>query len=111
MRRQDRSYVVLRQACEPCGNGDSAPVTVAANLYGAGIHTTVNTIGFAVDAEAQTQLQAIAAAGGGTFYPAETGSILRQRLQEIALAERDLITDERCVAGNADRIHLAFSAE
>ena len=88
---------------------DSDPVTAAANLYGEGVRTTVNTIGFAVDTETQAQLQAVAEAGGGTFYPAETGSILRQRLQEIAQAERDLITYEFCVAGNANRIHQAFS--
>ncbi|WP_377510292.1 VWA domain-containing protein [Octadecabacter sp. R77987] len=88
---------------------DGDPVSSAAALYGAGIRTTVNTIGFAVDAETQRQLQAVADAGGGTFYPAETGSILRQRLQEIAQSERDMISYEFCVQGNANRIHQAFS--
>lgn len=89
---------------------DSDPVTAAAALYSAGVRTTVNTIGFAVDAETQSQLQAVAAAGGGTFYPAETGSILRKRLQEIAQSERDMITYEQCVQANANRIHQAFAA-
>ncbi|MGB7262178.1 MAG: VWA domain-containing protein [Albidovulum sp.] len=89
---------------------DSDPVTAATALYSAGVRTTVNTIGFAVDSETQAQLQAVAAAGGGTFFPAETGSILRQRLQEIAQSERDMITYEFCVQGNANRIHQAFSA-
>lgn len=88
---------------------DSDPVTAAASLYGAGVRTTVNTIGFAVDTETQAQLQAVAEAGGGKFFPAETGSILRQRLQEIAQSERDLITYEFCVQGNANRIHQAFA--
>ena len=89
---------------------DSDPVAAAAALYSAGARTTVNTIGFAVDTETQAQLRAVAAAGGGTFFPAETGSILRQRLQEIAQSERDMITYEFCVQGNANRIHQAFSA-
>lgn len=88
---------------------DSDPVTAASALYDAGVRTTVNTIGFAVDVETQAQLQAVATAGGGTFYPAETGSILRQRLQEIAQSERDMITYEFCVQGNANRIDQAFS--
>lgn len=88
---------------------DSDPVTAAAALYEAGVRTTVNTIGFAVDAETQAQLQAVAQAGGGTFYPAETGSILRQRLREIAQAEIDMIGYQFCVQGNANRIGQAFS--
>jgi Ca-activated chloride channel homolog len=88
---------------------DTDPVTAAAALYNAGVRTTVNTIGFAVDAQTQAQLQAVAEAGGGTFYPAETGSILRKRLQEIAQSERDMITFEFCVQGNANRIDQAFS--
>ncbi|SEW32754.1 Ca-activated chloride channel family protein [Cognatiyoonia koreensis] len=87
---------------------DSDPVTAATTLYEAGVRTTVNTIGFAVDAETQAQLEAVAAAGGGTFYPAETGSILREKLQEIAQSERDMITYEFCVQGNANRIDRAF---
>jgi Ca-activated chloride channel family protein len=89
---------------------DSDPVTAAAALFGAGVRTTVNTIGFAVDAETQAQLQAVADAGGGTFFPAETGDILRQRLQEIAQSERDMIGYEFCVQGNANRIDRAFAA-
>ena len=88
---------------------DGDPVAAAAALFDAGVRTTVNTIGFAVDADTQAQLQAVAAAGGGTYYPAETGSILRNRLEEIAQAERDVIAYEFCVQGNANRIHRAFS--
>lgn len=88
---------------------DSDPVGAAASLFTAGARTTVNTIGFAVDAETQAQLEAVAEAGGGTFYPAETGSILRQRLREIAQAEVDMIGYEFCVEGNANRISQAFA--
>ena len=88
---------------------DSDPVTAAAALYDAGVRTTVNTIGFAVDAETQAQLEAVAEAGGGKFYPAETGSILRERLREIAQAEIDMIGYEFCVEGNANRISQAFA--
>ena len=88
---------------------DGDPVAVAQNLYENGVRTTINTIGFAVDSETQAQLQAIADAGGGTYYPAESGGVLRRQLREIAQAERDIITYEQCVQQNANSIYFAFT--
>ena len=88
---------------------DGDPAAEAAALYGAGVRTTVNTIGFAVDADTRSQLEAIAAAGGGTFYPAETGGALRRQLRKILEAELSVRQYESCVVGNANRIYHAYS--
>ncbi len=88
---------------------EGSPVDVASDLYEGGIRTTVNTIGFAVDAETQTQLEAIAEAGGGRYFSAETGQRLREHFAAIAAAERSSRKYEECVVRNANRIFLEFS--
>ncbi len=93
---------------ETCG-GD--PVAAAAALQSGGVRTIVNTIGFDVDAVAEAQLQAIAAAGGGTYYPARDGTALRDQLRAIQQAEQALALYKYCTVLNAGKIGVAFHNE
>ena len=76
---------------------DGDPVAAAARLYGAGVKTVVNTIGFDVDAETAAQLQGIADAAGGLYYPADTAEALRDQLRAIQESEAAVARYEYCV--------------
>lgn len=90
---------------ETC-NGD--PVAAAAALYEAGVQTTVNTIGFDVDAETAAQLEAIAAAAGGTYYPANDVNALRSQLNAIKDSEAQMSRYQNCVASNSAQIAYSY---
>ncbi len=87
---------------------DGDPVAAAASLYEAGVQTTVNTIGFDVDAETGAQLQAIADAAGGTYFPAKDAQALREQLKAIRGAEGELTRYQYCVNANAGRIAMVY---
>lgn len=87
---------------------DSGPVAAAERLANSGIQTTVNTIGFAVDSETQDQLQAIADAGGGTYYPAENASALNAVLRGIQDSEASYHRYQHCANLNAGQISGAY---
>lgn len=87
---------------------DGDPVAAAAALFDAGVQTTVNTIGFAVDAETAAQLEAIADAAGGTYYPADTAQSLRDQLNAIKDNEIALNNYNLCVLRNTGRIAMVY---
>jgi len=66
---------VVSDGLETCG-GD--PVSAARSLRQLNIRTVVNIIGFQVGNREQAALRAIAQAGGGEFFHAETGEQLRR---------------------------------
>ena len=84
------------------------PVAAARALYQDGVQTTVNTIGFDVDAETAAQLEAIAEAAGGIYYPAKDAQALRAQMQAIRDAEGQLARYKLCVDGNAARIAAVY---
>ncbi|MBS8225976.1 vWA domain-containing protein [Vannielia litorea] len=90
---------------------DGDPVAAARALIEGGVKTTVNTIGFAVNAQTEAQLQAIAEAGGGTYYPAEDASALQRQLDAIKEAENSRHRHAYCVDLNAGRIAAATNNE
>ncbi|WP_175570445.1 vWA domain-containing protein [Vannielia litorea] len=90
---------------------DGDPVAAAEALREAGVKTTVNTIGFAVDAETEAQLQAIAQAGGGTYYPAEDASALQRQLNAIKDAEASVQRYKYCVEQNVGQIAASAQTE
>lgn len=61
--------VVLSDGKETCG-GD--PIEEARLLKESGIEVTTNVVGLAVSDDERAQLEAIATAGGGEFFPAES---------------------------------------
>ncbi|QFT79610.1 von Willebrand factor type A domain protein [Roseovarius sp. THAF27] len=87
---------------------DGDPAAQAAALYEAGVRTTVNTIGFDVDAETAAQLEAIAEAAGGTYYPADDVAALRRQLDAITAAEASLARYRNCVNANLGRIAAPY---
>lgn len=87
---------------------DGDPAAQAAALYEAGVRTTVNTIGFDVDAETAAQLEAIAEAAGGTYYPADDVAALRRQLDAIKAAEASLARYQNCVNANLGRIGVPY---
>ena len=96
---------LLSDGIETC---DGTPVASAQALAEAGIPTTVNTIGFDVDAETAAQLEQIAEAGNGLFYAADSASALRDRLNSIKDAEAAVVRYEYCVDINAGRIAVVY---
>ncbi len=87
---------------------DGNPVAAAGALFGAGVQTVVNTIGFDVDAETAAQLEAIANAAGGTYYPAKDAAALRKQLNAIKEAEAELARYQYCVNLNAGAIGVVY---
>lgn len=83
---------------------DGDPVGAATALANAGIQASVNTIGFAVDTETAEQLEAIAAAGGGRYYPADSATALQQQLGAIREAEASLARYDYCVLLNTAQV-------
>ncbi|MCO6381613.1 VWA domain-containing protein [Oceanicola sp. 502str15] len=84
------------------------PVAAAGALYEAGVKTVVNTIGFDVDAGTAAQLEAIAAAAGGTYYPAKDARELRRQLDAIKETEAQLARYRYCVHLNAGRVAKVY---
>lgn len=89
---------------------DSGPVEAARRLANDGVQTTVNTIGFAVDTDTRAQLEAIAEAGGGTYYSADTASALNAVLNAIRDSEASHHQYENCVFSNAAQISGAYQS-
>ncbi|WP_210410483.1 VWA domain-containing protein [Oceanicola sp. D3] len=106
---EHRAVVYLISDGEETCEGD--PVGAAQALAEAGVEATVNTIGFAVDAETEAQLAAIAEAGGGTYYPAEDANALQRQLNAIAEAEASGHRYGNCVNRNAGLIGVATHNE
>ncbi len=90
---------------ETCG-GD--PVAAAETLFDAGVKSVVNTIGFDVDAETSAQLEAIADAAGGTYYPAKDAQALRKQLNAIKDAENEMARYQYCANLNAGAIGVVY---
>lgn len=80
-RNQDglNAVYVVSDGMETCG-GD--PVGAASELHTQNVNTVVNIIGFRVTSAEQQRLRAVAQAGGGEFYGAQTGSQVQQILEE-----------------------------
>ena len=97
--------LLLSDGEETC---DGDPVGQAKLLLEAGVQTTVNTIGFDVDAKTAAQLEQIAEVGGGTFYAADSAKALRARLNAIKEAEAAVIWYNYCVRQNVGRIHSVY---
>ena len=60
---------LISDGIETC---DGDPVSVAKELNQSNIKAIINIVGFNVDNQAQQQLQAVSAAGGGEYYKANT---------------------------------------
>jgi hypothetical protein len=73
---QERTVVLVSDGKETC---DGDPVLAARVLADAGI--TVHTVGFIVDTAARQQLQAVAAATGGTYFDAPVGPELPETME------------------------------
>lgn len=90
---------------------DGDPVASAKALIEAGVSTHVNTIGFGVDAVTAAQLEAIAEAGGGTYYPAKDARALQEQLDAIRETEAAAARYRYCVDLNAGKIAMATHNE
>jgi hypothetical protein len=81
-------YIILASdGQETCG-GD--PVEVVKKLKKQGIDIRVHTIGFAVDEAARKELEAIAQAGDGKYYSADTADQLKASFKEVIKKIREI---------------------
>jgi len=74
------TIILITDGEETCG-GD--PVSVASAIYSENIGT-VNVIGYQIGGDAEEQAKAIAAAGGGRYYPASDADELSSALTQIS---------------------------
>jgi len=77
----ERIIILVSDGEETCGVD---PVKVVEELKAKGINVVVHTIGFDVDPVARAQLQALAAAAGGSYYDAKESVSLRTALTQVA---------------------------
>jgi len=75
-----RVLILISDGKENCA-GDPCPV--ARKLADRGVDLQFNAIGLAVDAEARSQLQCIAGAGGGAYYDANDTNSLDRSLRKL----------------------------
>lgn len=73
----DNSVILVSDGKETCG-GD--PCAAAQELRAQKVSLTIHVVGFGVDAEARSQLECIASAGGGRYFDATTGPELANAL-------------------------------
>ncbi len=89
LREADRVLVLVSDGEETCG---ADPVQVVKDLQAKGIKFKLNAVGFNVDAKAQAQLKALAAAGGGQYYDAKDADSLANSLKDIT--QKALVVDK-----------------
>lgn len=95
-----RTIVMVSDGQESCVPD---PCPVVEKLVGSGIDLRIDTVGFAVDTKARTQLQCIAAAGGGTYYDADDADQLTTNLTRISVrAAREFGVTGTRVTGSLD---------
>ncbi len=96
---------VISDGKETCG-GD--PVAAAQALQASGMNVRVNVIGFDVDDETRSQLEAVSEAGGGKFYPAKDARALRSQLEAIKDHEGQLARYNYCTLLNLGRAVVPY---
>ncbi|GAA0588583.1 hypothetical protein GCM10009001_00570 [Virgibacillus siamensis] len=99
---------IISDGEETCG-GD--PVQAAKQLHDSGIATAVNIIGFDVGNKAQTQLNKVAEAGGGSFTNVDSGTdifeVAQNNIQEaVETAELNMWSAMEGVDLTWDAIHM-----
>lgn len=87
----DRLVVLVSDGKETC-EGD--PCAAARALTKAGAKVTIHTVGFGVDSAARLQLQCIARATGGTYFPAESAAELANALKKATVTSAMTIAVE-----------------
>lgn len=95
---------VVSDGIETC---DADPVEAARKLHASDIDVVVNVIGFAVDAEAAKQLEAVAKAGGGEYLVADTRDDLNRIFNERTSAA---INRYNCVTSGQTNAYNETSA-
>lgn len=80
LREADRVLILVSDGEETCG---ADPIQVVKDLQSKGIKFKLNAVGFNVDAKAQAQLKALAAAGGGQYYDAKDADSLANSLKDV----------------------------
>ncbi len=79
----EATVLLVSDGIETCGGDPCAVVTALRNK---GIKLVVHVVGFDVRGAAVEQLQCIARAGGGGYFPASDTAALRQALQSVRSA-------------------------
>lgn len=96
---------VISDGKETCG-GD--PVASAKALHDSGVRAVVNVIGFDVDDETRSQLEAISNAGGGKYFPAKDSAALRKQLDAARQTEASLLRYKYCANQNIGTAAMVY---
>ncbi len=82
------TLVLVSDGIETC---DGDPCALARDLTAQGVELVIHTIGFGVNDEAAIQLECIAGAANGRYFPADSGEALAEALVDVqqAVVERE----------------------
>lgn len=105
---QNNEIILLTDGEETC---NSDPNGQALALKTSNSKVTINVIGFAVDANAQAQLNQISTNGGGTFSTANNLSELDQKFEDLYKNGLSLYEESKCSLGNVDKFRTCYNAQ
>ncbi|MEK7075877.1 MAG: VWA domain-containing protein, partial [Patescibacteria group bacterium] len=104
---QNNEIILLTDGEETC---DTNPVQKALALKSSQYNVKVNVIGFAVDANAQSQLNQISTSGGGTFTTANNLTELDQRFNDLYENGLKLLSDLKCNSASVDAFRTCYNS-
>lgn len=104
---EDNEVILLSDGEETCG---SDPTGKALALKNSSAKVIINVIGFAVDAEAQTQLNQISTSGGGLFSLANNLTELDRKFNELYENGLRRYEDIKCNVADAEVFRVCYDA-
>mgnify|MGYP001582157297 FL=1 len=102
---QNNEVILLTDGEETC---NSDPTGQAASLKSSSLNIKINVIGFAVDANAQTQLNQISTSGGGSFFTANNLTELDQKFNDLYENGLKLLTELKCKGQGLEEFRACY---
>lgn len=102
---QNNEVILLTDGEETC---NSNPTGQAASLKSSSLNIKINIIGFAVDANAQTQLNQISTSGGGSFSTANNLTELDQKFNDLYENGLKLLTELKCKGQGLEEFRACY---
>lgn len=103
----NNEVILLSDGEETCNSNPTGEATLLKN---SAQKVTINVIGFAVDSNAQTQLNQISSNGGGTFSLANNLTELDRKFAELYENGLKRYQDLKCNLGNFDEFRACYQS-
>ncbi|MBT3249178.1 MAG: VWA domain-containing protein [Candidatus Pacebacteria bacterium] len=102
----NNEIILLSDGEETCS---SNPAGAASTLKNSSSNILINVIGFAVDANAQAQLNQISTSGGGTFATANNLTELDRKFADLYENGLKKYAELKCATGNLDTFRTCYN--